>query len=79
MRSQRVIVVGGGIGGLTAAALLATAGIDTVLVERAPSLGGKLREVTIGGRTIDTGPTVLTMRWFSTVFLPSSEPESKHT
>jgi 1-hydroxycarotenoid 3,4-desaturase len=63
MRSQRVIVVGGGIGGLTTAALLATAGVETTLIERAPHLGGKLREVTIDGRNIDTGPTVLTMRW----------------
>jgi 1-hydroxycarotenoid 3,4-desaturase len=63
MRKQRVIVVGGGVGGLTSAALLATAGVDTILIERAPQLGGKLREVTIDGQTIDTGPTVLTMRW----------------
>jgi 1-hydroxycarotenoid 3,4-desaturase len=63
MRSQRVIVIGGGVGGLTSAALLATTGVDTVLIERAPQLGGKLREITIDGRTIDTGPTVLTMRW----------------
>jgi 1-hydroxycarotenoid 3,4-desaturase len=63
MRSQHVIVVGGGIGGLTSAALLATAGVKTTLLERAPLLGGKLREVTIDGRNIDTGPTVLTMRW----------------
>jgi 1-hydroxycarotenoid 3,4-desaturase len=63
MRSQRVIVVGGGIGGLTTAALLATTGVDTILIERAPRLGGKLRDVTINGQNIDTGPTVLTMRW----------------
>jgi 1-hydroxycarotenoid 3,4-desaturase len=63
MRSQHVIVVGGGIGGLTSAALLATAGIKTTLLERAPSLGGKLREVSVQGHNIDTGPTVLTMRW----------------
>jgi 1-hydroxycarotenoid 3,4-desaturase len=63
IRSQRVIVVGGGIGGLTSAALLATVGVETILMERAPQLGGKLREVMIDGRPIDTGPTVLTMRW----------------
>jgi 1-hydroxycarotenoid 3,4-desaturase len=63
MRYQRVIVVGGGIGGLTSAALLAKAGVATTLIERAPAVGGKLREVTINGRGIDTGPTVLTMRW----------------
>jgi 1-hydroxycarotenoid 3,4-desaturase len=63
MRSQRVIVIGGGIGGLTSAALLAAGGANVTLLERADQLGGKLREVIIDGRAIDTGPTVLTMRW----------------
>ncbi|AUX20204.1 phytoene desaturase [Sorangium cellulosum] len=62
-RSGRVVVIGGGIGGLTAAALLASRGLDVVLLERGARVGGKMREVTLGGRPIDVGPTVLTMRW----------------
>ncbi|KYF67273.1 1-hydroxycarotenoid 3,4-desaturase CrtD [Sorangium cellulosum] len=66
---DRVVVIGGGIGGLTAAALLASSGLDVVLLERAARVGGKMREVVLGGRRVDVGPTVLTMRWvFDEIF-----------
>ncbi len=61
--TDRVIVVGAGIGGLACAAELATRGHDVTLVERAGNIGGKLREVEVGGRRLDAGPTVFTMRW----------------
>ena len=38
--AHEVVVVGGGIGGLTAAALLAQRGVDVCLLERAPNVGG---------------------------------------
>lgn len=60
---DRVIVIGAGIGGLTAAAELAHSGVDVCLVERAAAPGGKLREILVGGRPVDSGPTVMTMRW----------------
>ncbi len=68
-RPPRVIVAGGGIGGLTAAAELAAHGAEVTLLERGAELGGKLRQVTFAGRPIDVGPTVLTMRWvFEQIF-----------
>ncbi|WP_431281978.1 1-hydroxycarotenoid 3,4-desaturase CrtD [Humitalea sp. 24SJ18S-53] len=63
MRSERVAIIGGGVGGLTAALLLAARGLDVILLERAATVGGKMRETVIGGRAIDAGPTVFTMRW----------------
>jgi 1-hydroxycarotenoid 3,4-desaturase len=60
---RRVVIIGAGIGGLTAAALLAAKGEEVLLFERASSPGGKMREISIGGRPIDAGPTVFTMRW----------------
>ncbi|HKK52409.1 MAG TPA: phytoene desaturase family protein [Myxococcota bacterium] len=63
MRSERVIVVGAGVGGLVAALELAARGLEVVLVERAAKPGGKMREARIGDDRIDVGPTVLTMRW----------------
>ncbi len=61
--TTRVVVVGGGVGGLAAACLLARAGVEVTLLERGPAVGGKMRRVEVDGRPIDSGPTVLTMRW----------------
>uniref|UniRef100_UPI003593907C 1-hydroxycarotenoid 3,4-desaturase CrtD n=1 Tax=Blastomonas sp. TaxID=1909299 RepID=UPI003593907C len=52
-----------GVGGLSAAALLAAAGEPVLVLERQSAPGGKLREVTAGGSAVDAGPTVFTMRW----------------
>jgi 1-hydroxycarotenoid 3,4-desaturase len=63
LAAEKVIVVGAGIGGLCCAIDLARSGLAVTVVERAPACGGKMREVTVGGRTLDAGPTVFTMRW----------------
>ena len=64
-----VAVVGAGIGGLTAAVELAGHGCRVTLLERHTSVGGKVRQVSIHGRRIDVGPTVLTMKWvFDKIF-----------
>ena len=57
-----VVVIGAGIGGLTAAATLAAHGLEVVLVERAAAPGGKMRTIEIAGRKLDAGPTVFTLR-----------------
>ena len=68
-RPRRVVVVGAGVGGLVAGALLAHRGLDVTVLERAPRAGGKMRQVVAGGRSVDSGPTVLTMRWvFEEIF-----------
>jgi 1-hydroxycarotenoid 3,4-desaturase len=51
------------VGGLSAAIQLASLGIPVTLLERAERVGGKMRELSVGGRSIDSGPTVMTMRW----------------
>lgn len=62
-QGDRAVVVGAGIAGLAAAIRLAARGIEVVVVESADRPGGKIRVVEVGGATVDSGPTVLTMRW----------------
>ncbi len=57
------VVIGAGFGGLAAAVELARRGEQVVVVEREPVPGGKARTIDVGGRSLDVGPTVLTMRW----------------
>lgn len=73
-----VIVVGGGVGGLTAAALLAHRGLRVRLVEAGSRLGGKAGTTYVDGVPLDTGPSVLTLPHvieavFDEVGLPKSE------
>jgi oxygen-dependent protoporphyrinogen oxidase len=50
-----VVVVGGGIAGLAAAARLAAAGVDVTLLERSERLGGNVRTIPFAGRALDVG------------------------
>ncbi len=56
-----IVVVGAGIGGLSAAIRLAAAGRRVVVLEQNAQVGGKMGEVRAGGYRWDTGPSVLTM------------------
>src|SRR5690606_27342764 len=62
-RRPRAVVIGGGVGGLACAIDLQRRGVEVHLLERAGAVGGKMRQVRVGGQQIDAGPTVLTMRW----------------
>ena len=57
---RRIVVLGAGIGGLAAAALLAQAGHDVTVLESNDWIGGKSRRIEIGGQRIDTGPSLVT-------------------
>ena len=54
---MRVVVVGGGFGGLASAVRLAKLGHAVTLVERSATLGGALSTVTEDGFSWDAGPT----------------------
>jgi 1-hydroxycarotenoid 3,4-desaturase len=62
MGLKRVIIVGAGVGGLVSALTLAARGVDVTVLEAGNAAGGKIAEVKVGGRAIDCGPTVFTMR-----------------
>ncbi|BBI33636.1 phytoene desaturase family protein [Cohnella abietis] len=58
---KRVVVIGGGLGGLSAAIRLATAGFSVTVLEQQPTLGGKLQRIQLGHYTFDRGPSTITM------------------
>lgn len=53
---RRVIIVGGGISGLSAAYYLRQAGIEPTIIERRPRLGGVIETERIEGCVLETGP-----------------------
>ena len=59
--TDRVVVVGAGLAGLSAALRLAGAGREVTLLEREAVPGGRNGLLEIDGYSFDTGPTVLTM------------------
>ena len=59
---SNVIIIGAGIGGLSAAIRLAAAGRRVTVLEQNPAVGGKMSEIRAEGFRWDTGPSVITMR-----------------
>ena len=60
MAAKNIVVVGAGLGGLTAAALLARAGHRVTVLEGNDWIGGKSRRIEVAGQRIDTGPSLVT-------------------
>ena len=63
IRPQRIGVIGAGIGGLVAAYELAEAGHQVIVFEQHGVTGGKIHQEQVESQLIDSGPTVMTMRW----------------
>lgn len=84
---KHVIVIGGGMGGLSAAVRLAAAGCDITLLEKNPRVGGKLNlwEMPHPRRSgdrpfrFDTGPSLLTLPFvFEQLFEAAGERMADH-
>ena len=62
MAEWDVVVVGAGVGGLSAAIRLAARGQRVCVLEQNAHAGGKMGQITSNGFRWDTGPSVITMR-----------------
>jgi phytoene desaturase len=61
MKSPSIIIIGAGIGGITAAAHLAQRGLHVTVVEKNTHPGGRCDTFTRNGHRFDTGPTLFVM------------------
>jgi phytoene desaturase len=61
MKTRSVIVIGAGIGGLTAAIHLARRGLHVTVVEKNSRPGGRCDRLSRDGHHFDTGPTLFVM------------------
>ena len=61
LRNKKVVIIGCGIGGMAAAMMLSTKGINVQVYEKEKYPGGKIRTKESPVGLIDSGPTVLTL------------------
>lgn len=61
-KQKKIVIVGGGLGGISAAISLAQSGYNVSLFEKNSHLGGKLNRAEQDGFGFDLGPSILTMK-----------------
>jgi heterodisulfide reductase subunit A len=71
--SRKAMVIGGGIAGITAAIDLGNAGYQTILVERLPSIGGRMLQISETFPTLDCAQCTLTPKTVETGQHPKIE------
>jgi phytoene desaturase len=59
--TEKIVIVGAGLGGLACALRLVGTGRQVTVLERADGPGGRMGQLAVDGYRFDTGPTVLTM------------------
>jgi heterodisulfide reductase subunit A len=69
--TKRVLVVGGGVAGIQAALDAADAGLEVVLVEKEPSIGGKMAKLDKTFPTVDCSSCILGPRMVDVVQHPN--------
>lgn len=72
--SKQVIVIGAGLGGISAAIMLAQKGYRVTILEKNSHLGGKLNLLKTNGFSFDLGPSIFTL---PQIFRPLFEHEGK--
>jgi diapolycopene oxygenase len=73
-KQKKVIVIGAGLGGISAAIMLKINGYDVEIFEKNEKIGGKLNTITEQGYTFDLGPSILTLpQYFKVLFEASGK------
>ncbi len=73
-RGKRVIVIGAGLGGMSAAIMLARSGFQVTILEKNEQVGGKLNQLQTQGFSFDLGPSIFTL---PEIFRPIFEGDGK--
>ena len=73
-RNKRVIVIGAGLGGMSAAIMLARRGFQVTVLEKNAQVGGKLNQLQTKGFSFDLGPSIFTL---PEIFRPIFEGDGK--
>ena len=81
---KRVVIIGGGMGGLSASGLLARDGYEVTLLEALPNTGGRAGSWSKDGFRFDTGPSWYLMpevfdHWYRLMGTSAAEQLSLHT
>ena len=58
---KKIIIIGAGLGGLSAACRLAKSGFSVTVLEKNESVGGKVNQIESGGYKFDTGASLVTL------------------
>ncbi|HEX8927180.1 MAG TPA: FAD-dependent oxidoreductase, partial [Terriglobales bacterium] len=72
--SRSAVIIGAGIGGMSAAIMLAKAGLKVTVLEKNDRLGGKLNLLETEGFRFDLGPSIFTL---PQVFRPLFEDDGR--
>ena len=73
-KNKRVIVIGAGLGGMSAAIMLASNGFQVTILEKNAQVGGKLNQLQTKGFSFDLGPSIFTL---PEIFRPIFEGDGK--
>jgi len=60
-KKERVVVIGAGLGGMSAAIMLARKGFQVTVLEKNSHVGGKLNQLQTQGFSFDLGPSIFTL------------------
>ena len=56
IRDKRVVIIGAGLSGVKLAHMLAKEGVKFVMLEASDHIGGRMKHIEFGGKTLETGP-----------------------